>query len=140
VETLHKHPKTSHTIDFGYIAETRASVPVSRRSPAADMSDIESDGRVSPSWVDYDDDDDDDVDMEETVTNRKERANDRNNTGPSRIPLPSKGKGKKIPKPIGEAGRPNCGGYNLQRKLNWDRDVFEEIKVRDFLIYYDFSC
>ncbi|KJA14388.1 hypothetical protein HYPSUDRAFT_208735 [Hypholoma sublateritium FD-334 SS-4] len=31
-----------------------------------------------------------------------------------------------IPKPPGEAGRANSGGYNLQEKLGWDEKRFKE--------------
>lgn len=37
---------------------------------------------------------------------------------------------EKIPKPEGEAGRPNRGGYNLSHVLNWQAQEFEEIRVR----------
>jgi len=34
-----------------------------------------------------------------------------------------------IPKPIGEAGRPNRGGYNLQQELDWSLEDFNKFKV-----------
>lgn len=34
-----------------------------------------------------------------------------------------------IPKPPGEAGRANSGGYNLQVKLGWDEKHFKEFNV-----------
>ena len=34
-----------------------------------------------------------------------------------------------IPKPPGEAGRANSGGYNLQEKLGWDEKRFKEFTV-----------
>lgn len=37
---------------------------------------------------------------------------------------------EKIPKPDGEAGRPNRGGYNLSQVLNWTGQDFEAVKVR----------
>jgi len=37
---------------------------------------------------------------------------------------------KKIPKPPGEAGRKNCGGYNLEAELNWTHSKYEEFMVR----------
>jgi hypothetical protein len=37
--------------------------------------------------------------------------------------------GEKLPKPRGEPGRPNAGGYNLQEVLNWDKKEFEKVKV-----------
>jgi hypothetical protein len=36
---------------------------------------------------------------------------------------------KKVPKPSGEAGRPQSGGYNLQDKLNWNDRTYETIIV-----------
>ena len=36
---------------------------------------------------------------------------------------------KKIPKPPGEAGRPQSGGYNLQEKLNWNDRTYDSIVV-----------
>lgn len=35
----------------------------------------------------------------------------------------------KIRKPVGEAGRPGRGGYNLQAQLNWPALEFERVKV-----------
>ena len=34
-----------------------------------------------------------------------------------------------IPKPEGEAGRPGCGGYNLEQALKWERKKYLQIKV-----------
>ncbi|KAF8582872.1 hypothetical protein K439DRAFT_1617914 [Ramaria rubella] len=39
---------------------------------------------------------------------------------------------KKIPKPIGEPGRPGLGGYNLEEAINWDVLRFKKLKVLDF--------
>ena len=36
---------------------------------------------------------------------------------------------KKLPKPQGEAGRPQSGGYDLQDKLNWNDRTYESILV-----------
>jgi hypothetical protein len=41
--------------------------------------------------------------------------------------------GFKIPKPDGEAGRPNRGGYNLESALKWDTNRFKTFKVRSHL-------
>jgi hypothetical protein len=38
-------------------------------------------------------------------------------------------KDSKIPKPEGKAGRPGCGGYNLEKALNWDAERFKNLKV-----------
>ncbi|KIM55530.1 hypothetical protein SCLCIDRAFT_134501 [Scleroderma citrinum Foug A] len=35
----------------------------------------------------------------------------------------------KIPKPLGEVGRPGRGGYTLEDKLNWDVDELKWLKV-----------
>ncbi|KAF8588019.1 hypothetical protein K439DRAFT_1613784 [Ramaria rubella] len=35
---------------------------------------------------------------------------------------------KKIPKPIGEPGRPGQGGYNLEEAINWDVLRFKKFK------------
>jgi hypothetical protein len=35
----------------------------------------------------------------------------------------------KIPKPPGEAGRPQSGGYNLQDKLGWNDKTYESVMV-----------
>jgi hypothetical protein len=40
----------------------------------------------------------------------------------------------KIPKPDGEAGRLACGGYNLERALNWDSSRFKLLRVRSMLL------
>jgi hypothetical protein len=34
-----------------------------------------------------------------------------------------------IPKPPGEAGRPACGGYNLETALGWKAATFNSISV-----------
>lgn len=34
-----------------------------------------------------------------------------------------------IPKPSGEPGRPQSGGFNLERALNWPKATFEKIQV-----------
>ena len=34
-----------------------------------------------------------------------------------------------IPKPDGEAGRPGCGGYNLEDELGWKKSEFRKFKV-----------
>ena len=36
---------------------------------------------------------------------------------------------KKIPKPPGEAGRPQSGGYNLQSELGWNDRTYDSILV-----------
>ncbi|THU94034.1 hypothetical protein K435DRAFT_860943 [Dendrothele bispora CBS 962.96] len=36
--------------------------------------------------------------------------------------------GETVPKPQGEMGRPNRGGYNLQAALNWDDEKYSEVK------------
>jgi hypothetical protein len=38
-----------------------------------------------------------------------------------------------IKKPPGEAGRPGCGGYNIQVALDWNTVSFERLKVRYFV-------
>ena len=35
----------------------------------------------------------------------------------------------RIPKPPGEAGRSNCGGFNLEKALNWDGDKYDKMTV-----------
>lgn len=35
-----------------------------------------------------------------------------------------------IPKPDGEAGRPNRGGYNLEKALKWEHKKYIRVKVR----------
>ena len=35
----------------------------------------------------------------------------------------------KIPKPVGVAGRPGSGGYNLERSLAWRKNDFKRLKV-----------
>lgn len=127
-ETITVHPRVTHGIDFGYITKERTVSPVLRRSPsvgADDNTDAGSDVGVSPSWVDYDDED---VEMV-AADNVEEHAGNANKAGPSMNSVARRVSGKKIPKPCGEAGRPNCGGYNLERKLKWEKELFEEIKV-----------
>lgn len=36
---------------------------------------------------------------------------------------------KRIPKPPGEAGRPNCGGYNLEEQLGWPEIKYNVVNV-----------
>lgn len=36
---------------------------------------------------------------------------------------------KQIPKPIGEAGRPGSGGYNLEDTLHWPKPRFSNLQV-----------
>jgi len=36
---------------------------------------------------------------------------------------------KQIPKPVGEAGRPGRGGYNLEKTLRWSPKSFKKVKV-----------
>jgi hypothetical protein len=36
---------------------------------------------------------------------------------------------EKIPKPIGEPGRSNSGGYNLKRALGWEENRYNEFNV-----------
>ena len=42
-------------------------------------------------------------------------------------PLPKR---RQIPKPPGEAGRRNCGGFNLESVLNWERNKYKRMMVR----------
>jgi hypothetical protein len=35
----------------------------------------------------------------------------------------------KIPKPPGEAGRKNCGGFNLEKALGWEEAKYNELVV-----------
>jgi hypothetical protein len=37
---------------------------------------------------------------------------------------------EEIPKPPGEPGRPDSGGYNLQQAVNWTSSDFNRLKVR----------
>lgn len=130
-EIIAGHPSVTHATDFGYITERRALLPTFRRSlsvMADDDADDNSDAGASPTWIDYDDED---VDMEAAGTAEK-HSGGTNESGPSMDIAAGRASGKKIPKPSGEAGRPNCGGYNLERKLRWEKEVFEEIKVGDF--------
>lgn len=41
----------------------------------------------------------------------------------------------KIPKPAGEAGRPQSGGYNLQEKLDWNDKTYESVVVSMSKVY-----
>jgi hypothetical protein len=38
-----------------------------------------------------------------------------------------------IPKPEGESGRLNRGGYNLQDALGWNSRQFKKVKVRSLV-------
>jgi hypothetical protein len=38
--------------------------------------------------------------------------------------------GRGISKPVGEAGRPGRGGYNLQTALKWESAFFKQVQVR----------
>lgn len=128
-EICTEHSRTAHTTNFEYLEERHASVPP-RQSSLAPAADDMTDGEyetASPSWIDYDDDDD--IEMGGTVEDGEDRIGHRNEAGPGRITSNRAQSGKKISKPVGEAGRPNSGGYNLERKLKWDKEVFEEIKV-----------
>ena len=40
------------------------------------------------------------------------------------------GAGGKVPKPRGEAGRPDRGGYNLHAKLGWTKHHYARFRVR----------
>ena len=44
-----------------------------------------------------------------------------------------------IPKPPGEAGRPQRGGYNLQRHLKWPAKDFEAVKVTHSLNFFQYA-
>ena len=37
--------------------------------------------------------------------------------------------GTKIPKPKGGFGKPNCGGYSIQKEAGWDRETYAAIRV-----------
>lgn len=41
-------------------------------------------------------------------------------------PLPKR---RQIPKPPGEAGRRNCGGFNLESALNWEGNKYKRMMV-----------
>ena len=41
----------------------------------------------------------------------------------------------KIPKPLGEAGHPQSGGYNLQEKLGWNNKTYESVIVSMSKVY-----
>ena len=44
--------------------------------------------------------------------------------------LQAKSNNSKIPKPQGEPGRPNCGGYNIESELRgWSPDLLENVTV-----------
>lgn len=45
----------------------------------------------------------------------------------------------KIPKPPGEAGRPQSGGYNLQDKLGWNDRTYESVVVSMRKVYEKYS-
>ncbi|KAI5895821.1 uncharacterized protein SCHCODRAFT_02496431 [Schizophyllum commune H4-8] len=67
----------------------------------------------------------------EQASNARQPAHSRARDGPSRprsrslsvVPDGS----TKIPKPPGEPGRPNSGGYNLEEKLGWPRKKYREV-------------
>ena len=44
-------------------------------------------------------------------------------------PLPKR---RQIPKPPGEAGRRNCGGFNLQSALNWEGSKYRRMMVGQY--------
>lgn len=126
-EICTEHPEAAHATNFAYLEERRTSVPP-RHPVAEDMTDGDSEAGASPSWIDYDDDDD--VEMGGEGEDGGDHIGHRNEAGPSKVTSNNRPqRGKKIPKPVGEAGRPNSGGYNLERKLKWEKEVFEEIKV-----------
>ncbi|KAE9382796.1 hypothetical protein BT96DRAFT_1010027 [Gymnopus androsaceus JB14] len=52
----------------------------------------------------------------------KHRRKKRSNDAPAPIPV-------KIPKPVGEVGRPGRGGYNLEVALGWQKEKFTRVKV-----------
>ena len=39
------------------------------------------------------------------------------------------GQKKKVPKPPGEAGRRNCGGFNLEKALGWEVERYNDMMV-----------
>jgi hypothetical protein len=47
-----------------------------------------------------------------------------------------------IPKPKGEAGRTNSGGYNLQKALGWEEKQFGDFSVSSTMLNYNvfFTC
>jgi len=53
-----------------------------------------------------------------------ELSNDEDSEGE----IASESKGR-IPKPPGEAGRSNCGGFNLEKALNWDGNKYDRMIV-----------
>ena len=46
-------------------------------------------------------------------------------------PLPKR---RQIPKPPGEDGRRNCGGFNLESALNWEGNKYKRMMVRRLFI------
>src|SRR5882757_2571481 len=48
----------------------------------------------------------------------------------------------RIPKPKGEAGRTNSGGYNLQKALGWEEKQFGDFTVSSNMLNYNifFTC
>lgn len=40
---------------------------------------------------------------------------------------------QKIPKPKGEFGKPNCGGYSIQEAAKWNDDDYMSIRVSTYL-------
>lgn len=81
---------------------------------------IELDSDSTLSWIDFDDED---AEMEDG----EEKDDEDESELDIRKPIV-----KKIAKPVGEAGRPNCGGYNLEKKLKWEKETFDEIRVSFF--------
>ena len=47
-------------------------------------------------------------------------------------PLPKR---RQIPKPPGEAGRRNCGGFNLESALNWGGNKYKRMMVSQIFLY-----
>lgn len=39
-----------------------------------------------------------------------------------------------VPKPPGEPGRPNRGGYNIQKEVGWRRPVYEKFRVSEHIV------
>ncbi|KAF9025485.1 hypothetical protein BDZ89DRAFT_1135395 [Hymenopellis radicata] len=47
----------------------------------------------------------------------------------------------KIPKPVGEVGRPKRGGYNLEKTLGWPASLFSDVKREiKVLVYEKMDC
>ncbi|KAF8997671.1 hypothetical protein BDZ89DRAFT_1148437 [Hymenopellis radicata] len=47
----------------------------------------------------------------------------------------------KIPKPVGEVGRPKRGGYNLEKTLDWPASLFSDVKREiKVLVYEKMDC